>query len=158
MGPGQSLNEAGAGMPPRVVFDTNVVISTLVFGGRLAWLPPAWAAGVVVPLVCRETVTELLRVLAYPKFRLTEAERSDLLQDYLPFAEVVVLPDPRPAVPVACRDRDDVVFIELAISASADALVSGDDDLASLDEAGVPIFTVESLRRWLDPPEKPPRG
>lgn len=116
-------------MPPRIVFDTNVVVSALVFGGRLAWLVSAWAAGTIVPLVCRETVTELLRVLAYPKFKLTEAERTDLLQDYLPFAEVVVLPDPRPAVPVACRDRDDGVFIELALAAGADALVSGDADL-----------------------------
>jgi hypothetical protein len=54
----------------RAVFDTNVVVSALVFGGRLRWLRAAWAAQAVTPVVCRETVTELLRVLAYPKFHL----------------------------------------------------------------------------------------
>jgi predicted nucleic acid-binding protein len=59
----------------RAVFDTNVVVSALVFGRRLAWLRQAWASGQVVPLLCRPTAEELLRVLAYPKFRLTPAER-----------------------------------------------------------------------------------
>ena len=80
----------------RAVFDTNIVISALVFGRSLFWLRRAWASGTVVPVVCRETVAELLRVLAYPKFRLDAAERETLLADYLPFAEIVSLPDPFP--------------------------------------------------------------
>ena len=48
----------------RAVFDTDVVLSALVFGRRLRWLRRAWADGTVAPIVCRETVTELLRVLA----------------------------------------------------------------------------------------------
>jgi uncharacterized protein len=89
----------------RIVFDTNVVVSTLVFGRRLAWLRRAWASGSVVPVVCRETAEELIRVLAYPKFRLDQAERNALLQDYLPFAEAVQLADPPPVLPAVCRDR-----------------------------------------------------
>lgn len=61
------------------MFDTNVVISALVFGGRLAWLRAAWADGALTPAVCRETVTELIRVLAYPKFRLQPDDREVLL-------------------------------------------------------------------------------
>jgi len=30
-----------------------------------------------------------MRVLAYPKFQLDEAEIAELLSDYLPFAEIV---------------------------------------------------------------------
>jgi hypothetical protein len=48
---------------------------------------------------------ELIRVLAYPKFRLDQAERNALLQDYLPFAEAVQLADPPPVLPAVCRDR-----------------------------------------------------
>jgi hypothetical protein len=55
----------------RAVFDTNIVVSALVFGGRLSWLRTAWAARSVVPVICRGTIFELVRVLAYPKFRLT---------------------------------------------------------------------------------------
>ena len=119
----------------RVVFDTNVVISALVFSRRLAWLRHAWASGTVVPVVCRETVAELLRVLTYPKFRLTAAEREALLADYLPFAEIATLPEPPPNLPMACRDRDDAVFLHLAIASHADLLVSGDADLTVLADA-----------------------
>jgi uncharacterized protein len=135
----------------RVVFDTNIVLSALVFGRLLAWLRGAWARGVVVPVVCRETTTELLRVLSYPKFELTPTERDQLLAEYLPFAEIAQLPESLPILPVACRDRDDVVFIQLALTANVDCLVSGDRDLGVLrDVAPVPIASVDELRRRLN--------
>jgi len=62
-------------------------------------------------------------------------EREALLEDYLPFGEIVRLPRPLPAPPVACRDRDDAVFPHLALAAGADFLVSGDQDLAALRRA-----------------------
>jgi putative PIN family toxin of toxin-antitoxin system len=135
----------------RAVFDTNVVVSALVFGRRLAWLRQAWASGQVVPLLCRPTAEELLRVLAYPKFRLIPAERQLLLADYLPYAEVATLPTPPPPLPVACRDRDDTPFLQLALAARADALVSGDADLTVLREvAPVRVISAAALRSLLD--------
>jgi uncharacterized protein len=132
----------------RAVFDTNVVVSALIFGRRLVWLRRAWAAGAVTPIVCRETAAELLRVLAYPKFRLTTADRETLLAEYLPHAEVVALASPLPALPVASRDSDDDVFLHLAVVSRADMLVSGDDDLTAL--SGVyPVVSPESLRDLL---------
>jgi len=121
--------------PARAVFDTNVVVSALVFGRRLGWLRTLWARGAVIPLLCRETTAELLRVLAYPKFRLDRTERESLLEDYLPFSEIVRLPRPLPVLPVACRNRDDAVFLHLALASGADFLVSGDQDLAALRRA-----------------------
>lgn len=134
----------------RAVFDTNVVVSTLVFSGRLLWLRRAWASGTVVPIVCRETVSELLRVLAYPKFRLTTADRDALLGDYLPFGETVTLPTDLPALPFACRDRNDAVFLYLCIASRADLLVSGDADLAVL-AAAYPVTSPSELRQRLEP-------
>lgn len=122
----------------RVVIDTNVVLSALVFKGRLGWLRGAWARRAIVPIVCRETTAELLRVLGYPKFKLTAAEQATLLADYLPYAEVVALPDPPPALPIVCRDHDDTIFIQLAMVALADCLVSGDADVGVLRDL-VPI-------------------
>lgn len=134
----------------RSVFDTNIVLSALVFGRRLAWLRIAWAQSLVIPLVCRETVAELLRALAYPNFKLSSAERDLLLAEYLPFAEIVRLPDPLPALSLHCRDPHDVPFIHLALSARADCLVSGDHDLMMLrDIVEVPIVSVDALRRQL---------
>lgn len=134
----------------RVVFDTNVVISALIFGRRLVWLRHAWSQGSVTPLVCRETAAELSRVLTYPKFRLDAADRERLLGDYLPFAAIVVLPDPLPSLPLACRDRDDAIFLHLAIAAHADLLVSGDADLTVLAHV-YKVASPEMLRRRLKP-------
>ena len=70
-----------ARIPPRVVVDTNGVLSALVFGGgRLGTLGGAWQSGQYVPLASSKTVSELIRVLAYPKlnFRL-QTGRSCLL-------------------------------------------------------------------------------
>ncbi len=132
----------------RAVFDTNVVVSTLVFGRRLLWLRRAWADGTIVPIVCRETITELRRVLTYPKFRLDASEQELLLADYLPYSEVVSLPDPLPDLPIACRDRDDSIFLLLAISSRADLLVSGDRDLTVLSLA-YPVVSPTQLHDGL---------
>jgi uncharacterized protein len=128
----------------RAVFDTNVVVSPLVFGRRPLWLRRAWVDGSITPIVCRETVTELLRVLTYPKFRLHTDERDLLLFDYLPFAEVVSLPNPLPDLPIVCRDRDDAIFLHLAISSRADLVVSGDKDLTVLSLA-YPVVSPNQL-------------
>ncbi len=101
----------------------------------------------MTPVVCRETTAELLRVLAYPKFRLDQAAREALLEDYLPFAEAVSLPHPLPRLPVACRDRDDAVFLHLTLASRAAFLVSGDGDLAALRAiAPMPILAARDLR------------
>ena len=65
------------------------MVSALVFGRRLAWLRNAWASRLLVPVVPEQTTSELLRVLTYPKFRLNAADQTTLLEDYLPYAEIV---------------------------------------------------------------------
>ena len=113
-------------MTPRLVLDTNVLLSALLFpAASLSWLRHAWQSEAIIPLASQATTLELLRVLSYPKFRLTEQEREDLLADYLPWCETVVVSDP-PAVP-HCRDPFDRPFLELAVAGSADALVTGDE-------------------------------
>jgi len=137
-------------MIPRLVLDTNVLLSALLFrGGSLSWLRDAWKAEAVRPLASRDTAAELIRVLAYPKFRLTAEEREDLLGDYLPWCETVAVSNP-PAVP-ECRDPFDRPFLELAAVSRADALVTGDGDLLALAGAfSIPILTPAALRVRLE--------
>lgn len=137
-------------MGPRVVLDTNIVLSALLFsGGRVAWLRYAWQSRQMQPLVCKATASELLRVLTYPKFKLTEAEQQDLLADFLPYTDAVSLPDPWPDLPL-CRDEHDQVFLALAVAGKADFLVTGDADLLALRESfsGL-ITTVDEFRTQL---------
>jgi putative PIN family toxin of toxin-antitoxin system len=137
-------------MAHRVVLDTNIVLSALLFNaGRLAWVRHAWQRQRVQPLVCRATVTELMRVLAYPKFELTKADQEDLLADFLPYSDVVDLPDPWPDLPM-CRDEHDQVFLVLAHAGEADSLVTGDADLLAMRERFARlIVTADEFRERL---------
>lgn len=85
----------------------------------------------MLPLVSTETARELMRVLAYPKFELDARQQQELLADYLPWAEVVNVPEPPPRVP-ACRDVNDLPFLYLAAAGRAGVLVTGDADLLAL--------------------------
>src|ERR1700675_2016521 len=116
----------------RVVLDTNVVLSALVFAhGRLIAVRNAWHAGICSPLVSRATAAEFVRTLAYPKFRLAPEEQRELLADYLPYCTTVPMPAKPPKTP-ACRDPVDVAFLQLALAGKAEHLVTGDRDLLAL--------------------------
>lgn len=138
--------------PLRVVLDTNVVLSALVFGGGLPGaVRTAWLSGALRPLASAVTVRELVRVLAYPKFRLSAAEQEELLADYLPYVQTVHMPPPPPAVP-PCRDPLDEPFMQLALAGRARVLVSGDRDLLAVADAfsrvsGCPILSLEAFCR-----------
>lgn len=127
----------------RVVFDTNTVVSALLFRGSLAWLVEHWRDGEVAPLVCRETASELVRVLAYPKFGLSVAQADTALAHYLPYGERVVLPSADTLPLPHCRDASDTVFLRLALAGHAAVLVSGDPDLLAVARPGLP-FAIES--------------
>ena len=135
----------------RVVFDTNVVVSALLFTrGRLSWLVDHWRAQNCVPLVSRPTAIELTRVLAYSKFRLSAEEQFEALGSYMPFCEVVLIAK---YCPVPCRDPKDQIFLDLAESGDADVIVTGDEDLLVL--AALTKFSIrtpeEYRRTWLEP-------
>ena len=136
--------------PPRVVLDTNLALSALAFAqGRLAVLRHAWQEGRFVPLASKATTAELIRVLAYPKFKLTGEEQEELLADYLPWCATVRIANPPPTTP-ACRDVYDQPFLQLAVAGQADYLVSGDQDLLSLaGQMPCPIVTAEAFLKIL---------
>ena len=137
---------------PRLVIDTNVLLSALLFhAGSLSWLRHAWHSNAIRPLVSRDTTVELIRVLSYPKFGLADDERDELLGDYLPWCETVAVS--KPVEVPACRDPFDRPFLALALTAKADALVTGDKDLLMLAEVfSVPILLPAMLRDRLPDP------
>ena len=129
----------------RVVFDTNVIVSALLFPkGRLAWLRAHWREGAAVPLVSPATARELSRVLGYSRFRLSEQYRMEAFALYLPYCESL---DPVDKCPVQCRDPKDQPFLDLARSGNADVLVTGDEHLLTL--AGQTAFVIEKPEAYL---------
>jgi putative PIN family toxin of toxin-antitoxin system len=136
---------------PRIVIDTNLVLSALVFAqGRLSPLRHAWQGTHCQPLVSSATAAELIRVLAYPKFKLTAAEQQELLADYLPYCTTVRMPARPPRTP-ACRDPFDLPFLQLVVAGKAAYLITGDQDLLSLAGQFVcPIITADQFIKSLN--------
>ena len=134
----------------RVVLDTNVAISALVYpSGALSWLIPAWQSPDLIPLATPGTLRELWRVLGYPQFGYTLNSRIAAMRQYARWCERVVIPDPPPPVP-ECRDPHDRPFLEMALLAKADALVTGDQDLLALAPVfSIPIITPRELSAHL---------
>jgi uncharacterized protein len=136
----------------RVVLDTAVVASALLFEtGRLTYIREAWTTGRLVPLVSRDTTTELLRVLGYPKFDLSPAEVGTVLSAYLPFVEAVDVEGDLRGLP-RCSDPNDQMFVELAHLAKAAALVTGDRALLAMKgDVTFDILSPGQLRNRLSP-------
>ncbi len=126
---------------PRFVLDTSVVFPALRFhGGQLAWLREAWQTERLIPLASSATASELLRVLAYRKSGLNGSQQGELAADYLPWCEVIDVPDD--TIVPECRDPSDIPFLQLAVASQADALVTEDRDLLTLAPAfDIPILT-----------------
>ena len=120
----------------RAVLDTNVILSALLFGGRLEGLRRTWRAGRFRIILSRDTADELLRVMAYPKFRLTQAEIAFLFDtELLLFADVVELPASKSEQRWS-RDPEDDKFIRCAQAGKCVRLITGDDDPLSLKRVG----------------------
>ena len=137
--------------PPRVVLDMTNLISALLFSnGKLSWLRDAWQCERFITLASRDRVEELIRVFAYPKFKLNKDEQEMLLADFLPYAETVQITEIPSGLPTL-RDPDDVMFLKLAVTAKAEALISGDKDIHAVKHQldGIPILTVAEFAEWL---------
>lgn len=73
-----------------------------------------------------------------------------MLSDYLPFCEIVRVPNPPPSTPT-CRDPFDVQFLELAVAGEADFLVIGDHDVLILaSEFPCPILKADDFLARLE--------
>lgn len=130
----------------RVVLDTNVVISALVFAGPANQLVPAWQQGQFAPLVSKALLAEYIRVLHYSKFRLTaETIRHLIEQELLPFVTAVkVRTTPR----VIREDPSDDHVLACAVAGRADLIVSGDAHLLSLRQyRRISIVTIADVLR-----------
>jgi putative PIN family toxin of toxin-antitoxin system len=128
----------------RVVLDTNVLVSALLFSGRLEPLVTQWKSGAVIPLFSRATFAEFRKVLAYPRFALTEPEIKVIIEEeVLTYFEVVEIDEEIRGV---CRDSGDDIFLSCAVSAGADAIVSGDKDLLDLGAyRGITVVSVSDF-------------
>ena len=133
--------------PLRVVIDTNVLLSTLLFkSGAMVAITQAWQSKECVPVISRATTEELLTVLRYPKFKFDPEQQNALLVEYLPLCEPQAEPKTRIKLP-PCRDEDDQAFLLLAAASKADVLATGDKVVLAL--SGAVDFEILTPREFL---------
>lgn len=134
----------------RYVFDTNVIISALLFenGKPAQALRYALANGEV--LLSLNLLEELNEVLGRERFNryLTSEERERFLEALL---ERVVLVEITESVQ-ECRDPNDDKILELALSGEADCIISGDRDLLVLHPfRNVMVITADEFLKTVQP-------
>ena len=116
----------------RVVLDTNIVVSGLLWDGRPRRLLEFGRDRLIKLFASSALLDELSEVLGREKFAARLASeritQSYLLQRYGALTELV---KPTP-VERTVRDVDDDVVIATALAAQAEIIVSGDDDLLTL--------------------------
>lgn len=127
----------------RVVLDTNVVVSGLLWGGTPERLIEAAGEG-SLKLVASETlIAELARILERGKFSAKLGKKqltaAQIVARYRELAETVHAPSVEAP---ALRDPDDAAVLACALAARAQAIVSGDDDLHALGSyQGIPVLS-----------------
>lgn len=129
----------------RLVVDTNIFVSAALKEASWPAETIRWIATYGGLLKSAITEQELLAVLQRPRIApKIEQGFSGRLRRMLAAAELVTIAE-RVA---ACRDPDDDKFLELAVNGNADAIISGDADLLSLDTfRGIPIITAAAFAR-----------
>jgi len=127
----------------RLVLDTNVVVSALLWDGTPERLIDLAGEGTIELITSEALLAELTRLLSRPKLaaKLTGDGESaaEIVARYAELASVIGAPA---VEEVRLRDPDDAVVLACAIGAHADAIVSGDKDLQTLGTyQGIPILS-----------------
>jgi putative PIN family toxin of toxin-antitoxin system len=131
----------------RVVVDTNVLLSGLIRPrGAPGTIVRALREGRIVPVLSRPMLEEIGAVLSRPwlqeKYGLDEAAVETVLRFLVTRGELV---EPRIELRRRRDPRDDM-FLEAAVSASAERLVTGDKDLLEMESIeGVTIVTARQM-------------
>jgi uncharacterized protein len=134
----------------RYVFDTNVIVSALLFvnGKPAQAFQYALTNGEV--LLSRDSLKELNEVLGRKKFDryVTRERRKEFLETLVKLAVLVEIIESV----AECRDSKDDKFLELALNGKAQYIISGDDDLLVLHPfQNVNIITVKGFLRMINP-------
>jgi putative PIN family toxin of toxin-antitoxin system len=127
----------------RVVIDTNVLVSALLFNGIPGKLIPLWKEKHIKPLCSKDIIDEYLRVLAYPKFKLSDAEIDYLLTvEILPWFYPITVPEGKSYIKI---DPQDDIFIWYAVKGKAHAVISGDSHLLKMKNPPVHVLSVNDF-------------
>ena len=134
----------------RAVFDTNVLLSGLLWHGAPHALLERVRSSALGLVSSPALLAELAEVSGRAKFdsilMRSHTSRELVVAEVRQLAEML---DPPPLPQPVCRDPDDDAVLALAIAAQVDFIVSGDNDLLALGAFnGISILTpAQALER-----------
>ena len=127
----------------RAVFDTNILISGILYVGRSKELIDAVLDGKTTLVLSMPIVQEFRKVVARDKFKLSKDQQRALTSFVIRISNVIMV---RSRFRVVREDPSDDMILRTAHDGRADYIVSGDHHLLSLKEfKGIRIVTVNEM-------------
>ena len=129
------------------VVDNNVVVSSIFWGGPPHRALKIIASSKVQAFATQAILEELIEVLSKFKYHLPKAKIQETVKLYLRVFRLI-LPDAKiNAIP---EDPDDNKFLECAVKARADFIITGDKHLLGLGSfRGIKIVTPSEFLKTL---------
>ncbi len=117
----------------RIVLDTNVLVSGLLYPGKPRRLIDLAVRGKIEIVSSVEMIEELRDVLSREKFSLGEVERAKMVDFVVRLSHITIL---KSKFKVIKDDPDDDVVINTACDGAAEYIVSGDRTVSKLERFG----------------------
>ena len=130
----------------KVVLDTNIIISGIFWSGHAREIILLLEEGRFAHVCSKEIVDEYFATAEKLKNKLKREDRGvmdeilDMIKMRSHFAEAL------PGVGPECRDPNDQMFLDLAVSAGVKYIVSGDKDLLTIES--FPGATIKPSLSW----------
>lgn len=118
------------GKVTKVVIDTNVFVSAFGWDGKPEGVLQLLENGSIVNFISPEIFEELKRVIAYPKLKFSNSLQTKILEFVFSYSRLINL---EKRLSLIHDDPDDNKFIECAMTANADFIISGDPHLLRLE-------------------------
>ncbi|MFH1850589.1 MAG: putative toxin-antitoxin system toxin component, PIN family [archaeon] len=131
----------------KVVLDTNILISAIGWEGKPRVILEKCLDNRFRLATSHQILAEVCQVLARKKFSFIDKTiRDEFIMLLSGLAEIV---NPREKINI-CRDKEDNKFIEAALAAKADHIVTGDYDLLEIKKyGGIRILSADEFLRSL---------
>lgn len=113
----------------KVVLDTNILISAVVFGGKPREILKQAIEGKIKLAVSAPIIEEIREVLGGDKFRYPAPMIHFIIGELESIAEFV---EPQEKIEIIKKDAEDNRILECAVEFGADAIISGDNHLLEL--------------------------
>ncbi len=115
----------------KIVVDTNIFISGIIFGGNPRKVIDLIIEGKVKLYISSDILLEIKEVLERNKFGFSPTITQQIIFEIESISEFITPANKNSTV---IRDFDDNIIIDCAVEANADYIITGDNDLLSLKE------------------------